>query len=112
MQILDQLATEVRECIGLNGPIEAKVLAAWLGLELVPMPYPCEGMLQCRSEDGRVQVAYYGAAGDLEAQRQIARGACAYLLADLGMECPRGCQVERLAALLCGPALCPAPVAA
>jgi hypothetical protein len=114
MQIsLEQFATEVREEIGLFGPIEAKVLAVWLGLELVAMPYPCEGLCEGPCEYGRPRTAaYYGMAGELECQLQIARIACASLLMDVGVEFPRMGQVDQLAALLCGPALRSVPISA
>ena len=114
MQIpLEQVAAEVRESIGLYGPIEAKVLAVWLGLDLVPMPYPCEGLCEGPCEYGKPRMAaYYGMAGELESQAQIARCASAALLIERGVEFPRMCQVERLAALLCGPALWSVPISA
>jgi len=107
MRTIEQLATEVRDEIGLFGPIEAKVLAVWLGLELLPMPYPCEGLIQnCR----RSAAAYYAQAGETSVQQQIARAACMHMLIGAGIEFPVARQAELLAALLCGPELVPVAV--
>lgn len=105
MQTIERLAAEVRADIGLIGPIEAKVLAVWLDLELVAMPYPCDGLV-----DGyRVPaVTYYGMAGESCANAQIARGACVYLLIGAGYEYPTQAQTDALSALLCGLGHCAA----
>lgn len=99
MSIIKSLAAEVRADIGLFGPIDAKVLARWLGMELVPMPFPADGLV----ESYRVPAAvYYAMAGEYCAQHQVARAACTYLLMWAGFDLPTEAQVQALSALLCG----------
>jgi hypothetical protein len=108
MRTIERLAAEVREDIGLFGPIDAKVLAAWLGLELVAMPYPCDGLVQGHWVSAAM---YYAMAGECCASQQIAHAACTYLLMRAGIEFPAHGQTELLAALLCGPGPATVPVA-
>lgn len=108
MQTIERVALEVRESIGLFGPLEAKTLAVWMELDLEPVAYPCDGWLSGRCDNGRPRaVSYYAMAGEVEAQQQIARAVCTLLLCDAGVACPRAAQVGHLATLLCGAALAP-----
>jgi hypothetical protein len=100
MRNIQRLAAEVREEIGLIGPVDAKVLARCLGICLLPMPYPCEGLLE---DEGSAFAAYHALGGETAAQAQIARAVCAYLLTAAGIDWPREADVQCLAALLCGP---------
>lgn len=99
MRNIERLAAEVRDDIGLFGPIDAKQLARWLGIRLCPCPYPCEGLVGDRQSAIAV---YYGMAGEACIQLQVARAACTYVLIWAGVELPADWQVEALAALLCG----------
>lgn len=100
---IELLATEVRVEIGLNGPIDPKVLAVWLGLELHPVLYPTATGLVGTGESWIMALEYDWNMAPYLCNQQIAEACAEYVLFSEDMLCPARSQIKFLAALLCDP---------
>lgn len=101
---IERLAAEVREEIGLIGPIDPKVLAVWLGLELRPVPYPTgTGLVGDPGRPGFLALEYSWNQLEHRVAEDIAVACAEYVFFTEDVLSPSREQARFLAALLCDP---------